>query len=62
VAYQRTIDSHHPELAPRAAVDLGALLAEQGDVAGARVAYQRALDAGDPTMADEARTALQELA
>ena len=34
------------ERTPKAAVNLGLLLAEQGDVVGARVAYQRAIDSG----------------
>src|SRR5262249_2087730 len=34
--------SSHPELAPVAMVFLGELLAEQGDLAGARAAYQQA--------------------
>jgi hypothetical protein len=41
---QYVVDSGHAELAPEAAVDLGWLLADQGDVAGARAAYQRAID------------------
>ena len=47
-AYQRAIDSGHPDAAPKAMVNLGVLLAEQGDVEGARAAYQRAIDTGHP--------------
>ena len=35
-AYQQAIDSGHADAAPRAAVNLGDLLAEQGDADGAR--------------------------
>ncbi len=44
-AYQLAIDSDHHDQAPRAAFNLGVLLAEK-DVAGARAAYQRAIDSG----------------
>ena len=37
--------------APMAMVSLGALLAEQGNVQGARAAYQRAIDTGQPDQA-----------
>ena len=47
-AYQRAIDSGHPEQAPAAMVSLGVLLNEQGDVEGARAAFQRAIDSGHP--------------
>jgi hypothetical protein len=48
--FQRAIDSGHPEQAPRAAINLGVLLAEQDppDVAGARAAHQQAIDSGHP--------------
>lgn len=46
-AYQRGIDSGHPDHAPYAGRHLGDLLKEQGDVEGAKVAYQRAVDFGD---------------
>jgi tetratricopeptide (TPR) repeat protein len=49
--------AHHsrlPEVAPAAAYNLGQLLAEQGDVAGARTAYQQAIDSGHPDWAPEA--------
>ena len=42
------IDSGHPEQAPKAMVNLGVLLDEQGDVEGARAAYQQAIDSGHP--------------
>ena len=40
-----------PEWVPRALVNLGVLLAEQGDAAGARAAYQRVIDSDHPDMA-----------
>jgi tetratricopeptide (TPR) repeat protein len=46
VALQRVAHSGHPEMVPMAAYNLGVLLHELGDVAGARTAYQRALDTG----------------
>ena len=47
-AYQRAIDSHHPDAMPGASLNLGALLAEQQDPAGAKAAYQAAIDSHDP--------------
>jgi tetratricopeptide (TPR) repeat protein len=47
-ACERVIASGHPDEAPRAAVDLGALLASQGDIEGARVAFEFAADSGHP--------------
>src|SRR5262249_38667032 len=44
--YQRAIDSGHTDLAPAGAVNLGLLLAMQGDVDGARAAYRRAITSG----------------
>jgi len=49
--FQRTSDSGHPDQTPKAAVNLGNLLLEQGDVAGARVAYRQAIDKGHPDQA-----------
>jgi non-ribosomal peptide synthetase-like protein len=45
---ERVMASGHPDDAPRAAVDLGALLASQGDIDGARVAFEFAADSGHP--------------
>jgi non-ribosomal peptide synthetase-like protein len=45
---ERVMASGHPDEAPRAAVDLGALLAAQGDIDGARVAFEFAADSGHP--------------
>lgn len=56
--YQRAIDSGHPDEAPRGCVNLGRLLAKQGDVGGARVAFQRAIYSCHP---DEAPRAVVEL-
>ena len=50
-AYQRAIDSEHPEYAPAATSNLGVLLGEQGDLEGAREAYQRAVDSEHPESA-----------
>jgi tetratricopeptide (TPR) repeat protein len=47
-ACERVIASGHPDEAPRAAVDLGALLAMQGDIDGARVAFEYAADSRHP--------------
>ena len=60
-AYQQAIDSGHADAAPEAAVSLGALLAEQGDVAGAEAAYQQAIDYGRIETADSARQGLEAL-
>ena len=42
------------EWAPKAAFNLGVLLAEQGDLAGAKAAYQRAIDSGHAEWAPKA--------
>jgi non-ribosomal peptide synthetase-like protein len=47
-ACERVIASGHPDEAPRAAVDLGALLAMQGDIDGARAAFEYAADSRHP--------------
>jgi non-ribosomal peptide synthetase-like protein len=47
-ACELVIASGHPDEAPRAAVDLGALLAMQGDIDGARVAFEFAADSRHP--------------
>jgi tetratricopeptide (TPR) repeat protein len=43
-AYQRVIDSEHPEAAPRAAFNLGILFEERGEYDLAVQAYQQAID------------------
>jgi tetratricopeptide (TPR) repeat protein len=53
-AWQRVIDSGHPDVAPMAAFGLGVLLKEQGDLAGARAAWQRGIDSGHPDAAPRA--------
>ena len=60
-AYQQAIDSGHADRAPQAAVNLGVLLEEQGDVAGARAAYQQAIDSGHADVAPMAAVGLGEL-
>lgn len=46
--YEQAIAAGDPDAAPRAAIDLGGLLAVQGDVHGARVAFARAASSGHP--------------
>ena len=60
-AYQRAVDSGHPDQAPRAAGALGDLLWQQGDVAGARAAYQKAIASGHPEAAAMAAHSLRSL-
>ena len=50
-AYQEVTGSGHPDYAPKAAANLGVLLAVQGDIAGAKAALQRAIDSGHPDAA-----------
>jgi non-ribosomal peptide synthetase-like protein len=47
-ACEQVMASGHPDEAPRAAVDLGALLAMQGEIDGARVAFEYAADSHHP--------------
>jgi tetratricopeptide (TPR) repeat protein len=44
--YEQAIASGDPDAAPRASIDLGVLLAVQGDVDGARMAFARAASSG----------------
>ena len=60
-AYQIAIDSGHAEYAPRAAVNLGVLRGEQGDVPGAKAAYQAAIDSGHAEHAPRAALGLGQL-
>jgi non-ribosomal peptide synthetase-like protein len=46
--YEQAIAAGDPDAAPRAAIDLGVLLAVQGDVHGARLAFARAASSGHP--------------
>jgi len=50
-AYQRAVDSGHPDQAPRAAFGLGVPRQDRGDTDGARAAYQPAADSGHPDAA-----------
>jgi predicted negative regulator of RcsB-dependent stress response len=59
--FQQVIDSGHPDMAPRAMVNLGELLDKEGDVAGARAAYQQAIDSGHSEAASRALEALGDL-
>src|SRR6266567_4569985 len=61
IALQRVAHSGQPEMAPMAAYNLGVLLQEQGDVAGARAAFQQAIDSGHSDQASAALRALQQL-
>jgi tetratricopeptide (TPR) repeat protein len=51
-------ESGDAEVAPRAALNLGVLLADQGDPQGARAAYQQAIDSGHPEQAPTAASKL----
>jgi tetratricopeptide (TPR) repeat protein len=53
-AWRAAANSGSPEDAPGAEFNLGLLLAEQGDVDGAKAAYQRAIDSGHPQHAPNA--------
>ena len=48
-AWSKAADSGDADAAPRAAVNLGILLDDQGDVAGAKAAYQQAIAPATPT-------------
>ncbi len=61
-AYQRLLHCGDCELGPRAALDLAALLCEQSDRVGARVAYQVAIDSGHRAVRPLALAALDRLA
>ena len=45
-AFQRAVASCHTDASPMAAVSLGDLLKQEGDVAGARWAFQWTIDSG----------------
>ncbi len=57
-AWRKAASSGHADAAPRAARDLGLLLAERDDMEGAKAAYQQAIDSGH---ADEAPKAVRNL-
>jgi tetratricopeptide (TPR) repeat protein len=59
-AWQRLIDSGHPDAAG-VWVLLGELFRDQGDVPGAKAAYQQAINSGDPDDAVQAITRLGDL-
>jgi hypothetical protein len=50
-AHQQAINSGNPDEVPDAVYCLGLLLAEEGDIAGARAAYQQAINSGIPEVA-----------
>ncbi len=47
-AFQKAIDSGHPDYAASAELRSGALLAGQGDAAGAKAAFQKVIDSLGP--------------
>ena len=53
-AFRKAASSRDANEAPMAAVNLGVLLAEQGDADGAKAAYQQAIDSGHPDQAPKA--------
>jgi hypothetical protein len=57
-SWGKATSSGHADAAPTAVVRLGALLAEQGDVAGAKDAYQKAIGSGHAEMALRAAVSL----
>ncbi|MFL5354370.1 tetratricopeptide repeat protein, partial [Archangium sp.] len=60
-AFMKALASSHVDAAPMAAFNLGTLLAEQRDVAGARAAFQRAIDSGHSEVGLRAQELLREL-
>lgn len=60
-AYQTAVASGHPEVAPRAAYNLGNLLFDQGEYPNATQEYQRAIDSGHPDVAPAALDSLKRL-
>jgi hypothetical protein len=53
-AYQQAAGSGHAHMAPMAAVSLGTLLKQQGDVEGAKAAHQQTIYSGHTKAADSA--------
>jgi tetratricopeptide (TPR) repeat protein len=47
-AYRQAIDSGHSDEAPKAAVNLGALLHDEGNAEGAKAAYRQVIHSGHP--------------
>jgi tetratricopeptide (TPR) repeat protein len=60
-AYERVINSEHPDERPKAWLNLGVLLRDEGDAAGAANAYLRALDLYLPNQRWHAWDTLQAL-
>jgi tetratricopeptide (TPR) repeat protein len=56
--YRQAISSRHPEVSPVAAFKLGQLLAERGDIDGARTAYQQAIHSRHPEQGPKAAVQL----
>jgi tetratricopeptide (TPR) repeat protein len=57
-AYQQAIDEGDSKVTPMAALNLGSLLKEQGDLEGAKTAWQRAIASGHTDAAPKAATKL----
>ena len=57
-AWRKATNSGRADAAPRAALALGVLLEDQGDVTGAEAAYQQAIDSGHADAAPRAALAL----
>jgi hypothetical protein len=55
VAYQQAIDSRHTDATLTAAVRLGRLLIEQGDMPSAKAVIKLGADLKEQTMSDEER-------
>ena len=60
-AYQRAVDSGHPEAFPQAAVNYGCLLMDEGDIEGARAMFRRAAESGHAEAAPIAADYLDQL-
>ena len=60
-AYQQALDSGHPDAVSLAALGLGILLREQGEVAAAKAAWQQATHSDRAEISDMARRLLDTL-
>jgi tetratricopeptide (TPR) repeat protein len=58
-AYKRALASGDPRIAPVAALYLGRLFTDRGDIAGARAAYESALDFGKEDIARKLEAAVR---
>ena len=60
-AYQKAINAGHPDVAPRARLNLGVLCEQRGAYDLAQEAYQQAIDSGHPEVAPKGVRNLREL-